>query len=82
MATGQGQLHDWLRLIRAEFDELPDLQLTRSDVQELWGLDPTIADALLAALVSAGFLRITHQGNYVRGDPRNRERRAPAGPAS
>jgi hypothetical protein len=70
MATGQTQLQDWLMLVRAEFDELPDLELTRPQVEELWDLEATVAEALLSALVSAGFLRRTRQGADTRCDIR------------
>lgn len=59
-------------MIRAEYEELPDLQLTQSQVEELWGLDTTVADALLGALVSAGVLKKTHEGSYVRAGVRRR----------
>jgi hypothetical protein len=70
MASAQGQLQDWLRLIRAEFDEHPGLQLTQRQTEELWGLDPTVAEALLSALVSAGYLRRTARGTFTRDDVR------------
>ncbi len=68
MASSRSQLHDWLQLIRAEFSEVPDLQLSQAEVQEMWGLDAMIAEALLAALVSAGFLKRTREGLYRRRD--------------
>jgi hypothetical protein len=70
MVTDWTQLQDWSQLIRSEYEELPDLQLTQSQVEELWGLDTTVADALLSALVSAGVLKKTNQGAYVRADVR------------
>ncbi len=70
MATDWAQLQDWSRLIRAEYDELPDLQLTRSQIEELWGLDPTVADAVLDALIGAGVLTRTPQGAFVRAEGR------------
>jgi predicted transcriptional regulator of viral defense system len=70
MVTGQPTVQDWLRLIRGEFEELPDLQLTQRQVEELWGLESAVAEALLGALVSAGFLTRTRHGTYVRGDAR------------
>jgi hypothetical protein len=70
MVTDWAQLHEWSQLIRAEYEELPDLQLTQSQVEELWGLDTVVADALLRALVSAGILKKTHQGAYVRAEAR------------
>jgi hypothetical protein len=68
MVTDGTQLQDWSQLIRGEYEELPDLQLTQFQIEELWGFDATVADALLSALVSAGVLKKTHQGVYVRAD--------------
>jgi hypothetical protein len=70
MVTDWVQLQDWSQLIRAEYEELPDLQLTQSQVEELWGLDTTVADVLLSALVSAGVLKKTLHGAYVRAHVR------------
>ncbi len=66
--TDSALLHDWLRLVRAEYEELPDLRLTQAEVERLWGLDPPTAVAILATLVSAGVLRKTSHGAYVRSD--------------
>jgi hypothetical protein len=68
MATIDSQLQDWLRMIRAEFEEMPDLQLTQTEAEKLWGLEPLLAEALLGALVSAGFLRLTRRGAYARDE--------------
>jgi hypothetical protein len=57
---------DWLQIIRGEFQEVPGLQLTKRQVQRLWGLDPHTCDALLEALVEARFLRRTPSGSYAR----------------
>ena len=70
MVTDWIPLQDWSQLIRGEYEELPDLQLTQSQVEELWGLDTPVADALLGALVSAGVLTKTPHGTYVRTDVR------------
>jgi hypothetical protein len=59
---------EWLRLIRSEYLEIPGLNLNRSQVQRLWGLDATTCNALLQALVDVRFLRRTHAGLYVRAD--------------
>jgi hypothetical protein len=57
---------DLVALIRAEYDEMPGLRLTRAQVQRLWLLEPTACDNVLRALVDAGYLRLT-AGGYVRG---------------
>ena len=64
------QLQDWSRLIRGEYEELPDLELTQSQIEELWGLGTAVADALLSGLVSAGVLKRTYHGTFVRADVR------------
>jgi hypothetical protein len=66
ITTDQVQLQDWLPLIRAEYEELQTLRLTQSQVEELWGFDATVANAVLSALVSAGVLKKTRRGTYVR----------------
>ena len=57
---------DWLRLIQAEYIEMPGLHLTKPQAQRLWGLEPPVCDALLEALVASEFLNKTPQGLYVR----------------
>jgi hypothetical protein len=54
-----------LRLIRAEYLEMPGLHLTKPQVQRLWRLDPHVCDTLLDRLVTARFLRQTARGAYV-----------------
>lgn len=57
---------DLVGLIRAEYDEMPGLCLTRAQVQRLWLLEPDACDHVLRALLDAGYLRLT-SGGYVRG---------------
>jgi hypothetical protein len=47
---------------------MPGLLLTASEGQRLWGIDATMCEALLDALVRTGFLRRTRAGRYVRAD--------------
>ena len=61
-------LDDWLRLVRAEYEELPDLHLTRAEVERLWGLDPSTADAILSTLEAEGVLRKTSRGGYIKSN--------------
>lgn len=68
MLTADTRITDWLRLIRAEYLEIPGLRLTKPQVQRLWGLDPATSDALLSALVGVKFLRRTNHDAYVRAD--------------
>jgi hypothetical protein len=55
-----------LQLVRGEYLESPGLRLTKCQAQRLWGLDATTCDALLDALVLAGFLHRTRDAGYVR----------------
>ena len=48
MTTNETTLHDWLRLIEAEYLEMPGLNLTKPQVQRLWALEPRLCDAVLA----------------------------------
>ena len=59
---------DWLQIIRAEYSEIPGLNLTRPQVECLWGLDRATTEAVLKVLVGTGFLRCTSAGGYVRAD--------------
>ena len=54
-----------LRVVQAEYLEIPGLRLTKPQVRRLWALDPITCDALLDALVAAQFLRCNHRGAYV-----------------
>jgi hypothetical protein len=64
--TADQSIHiEWLRLIQAEYLEIPGLRLTKLQVQRLWGLDPQMCDALLDALIAANFLRRTPKDAYV-----------------
>ena len=56
---------DLVGLIRAEYDEMPGLCLTRPQVQRLWLLEPEACDTVLRVLLDAGYLRLTTRG-YVR----------------
>jgi hypothetical protein len=68
MSPADTHVTDWLQLIRAEYLEIPGLRLTKPQVQQMWGLDPVTAEALLAALVDVKFLRCTDQKAYVRAE--------------
>jgi hypothetical protein len=65
MAMHQPRLKEWLRLICTRFDERPDLQMTQPQVEAFWGLEAVVAEGLLSALVSAGYLKRTLHGTYV-----------------
>jgi hypothetical protein len=64
----QASIADWLRLIRAEYLEIPGLRLTKPQFERLWGLDAMTSEALLNALVDTRFLTRTQAGGYRRAD--------------
>lgn len=55
----------WLHLIQAEYREMPCLNLTKPQMQRLWGLERHVCDALVDALVQARVLRRRLDGAYV-----------------
>ena len=54
--------------VRAEYLEMPGLNLTREQARCLWGLDAETCDQLLAYLVDSRFLVCTRHDTYVRAD--------------
>jgi hypothetical protein len=52
--------------IRAEYLEMPGLQLTLAQAQRLWGLERELCKAVLDALVAEDFLRARGDGRYMR----------------
>ncbi len=66
VGSGATPVIDWLRLIQAEYLEVPGLHLTRGEVERFWGLSALKCDELLGTLVATGFLRKTPAGRYVR----------------
>jgi len=65
---GTTTTEDWARLVRAEYLEVPGLDLTREQVRRLWGLDQETCDSLLSALIESRFLRRTRDNRYLRAD--------------
>jgi hypothetical protein len=55
-----------LARLRAEFIEMPDLRLTATEAQKLCGVEPSMCQAILDALVDARFLRLRPDGTYAR----------------
>ena len=57
-----------LRRVRAEYLEMPGLNLTQSQMERLCGLDPLTCESLIEALVRAKFLRHNRRGAFIRAD--------------
>ena len=62
------RIDDVLQRIQGEFVEMPGLRLTAAQAQRLWGLDRSVCEELLSALVNANFLSQTRDGSFVRTD--------------
>jgi hypothetical protein len=65
---GPETLADWLRLIAAEYREIPGLCLTRRQAGRLWNLDAITSETVLEVLETSGVLRRTRTGAYVLAD--------------
>ena len=57
---------DALRRAKAEYLEMPGLQLTRTQAARLWALDTDLCDAVLSALIEARFLIRARGASFVR----------------
>lgn len=65
--------------VRAEFVEMPGMQLTLAQATRLWNLGPDDCRSVIDALVDTGFLRWTAQRTVVRT---GRDASVPALPGS
>ena len=54
-----------LQVIQAEYRESPGLNLTRAQMRKLWGIDASLCDAAVDALVRAHVLRRTLRDTFV-----------------
>ena len=52
MKTTQARITDLLSIVRGEFSEMPGLQLTKPQIQRLWGIESATCDALVDELVN------------------------------
>jgi hypothetical protein len=59
-------IQDVLHRLRAEYMEMPGLRLKAQQVQRLCGIEPTMCQAVLDALVAEGFLSAKADGHYAR----------------
>jgi hypothetical protein len=55
----------WRVRVRAEYLEMPGLQLTSPQMWRLWSLDRPTCDAVIKTLVDEGFLVANTRGAYV-----------------
>ena len=54
-----------VRLVQAEYREMPGLHLTKAQIQRLWRLDSHLCETVVDALIDSGFLRRTARDSYV-----------------
>jgi hypothetical protein len=59
-------IDDLIARLRAEYLEMPGLQLTAQQVQRLCGIERTICALVLGSLVESRFLALTSEGHYTR----------------
>lgn len=55
-----------LHRVRAEFVEMPGLQLTPAQATRLWGVEREMCHAVITALIDSAFLRWTTTGAVAR----------------
>lgn len=67
LATGTADepISDWLRVVRAEYLEMPGLNLTKPQVKRLWGFDTDTCDRVLEELEASHFLARTAHDHYI-----------------
>lgn len=59
-------LTEAMRRVRAEFVEMPGMQLTPAQAARLWHFEPEFCDAVLSALVDTKFLVKTRKDRFAR----------------
>ena len=59
-------MRETIERLQAEFLEMPGLRLSVGQVQRLCGVDETMCQEVLDALVDIKFLRLNADGTYAR----------------
>jgi hypothetical protein len=62
----EARLADAMARVKAEYLEMPGLQLTVAQAARLWQFDREFADAVLTALVASRFLVTTPRAAFAR----------------
>jgi len=63
--SNSNEQNQWLRVIQAEYRELPGLKLTMPQAQRLWGLDGEVCEALFETLIASRFLCKTSAQSFI-----------------
>jgi len=66
MIAVETPLSDWVRLVRAEFEEMPGLVLTCSQIRRMWGLDADACVRVMSRLVAEGCVVRRLDGSFAR----------------
>ena len=66
--SNSNEQREWLRVIQAEYREVPGLKLTMPQAQRLWGLDGHACEALFDVLIASRFLCKTPAQSFVLAD--------------
>lgn len=68
MATASIVTRSLLDIIRAEFNEMPDMHLTRAQLRRLWALSDEQSHDVVEELLRCGFLVRGRQDRFRRRD--------------
>ena len=58
-------LADLVALVRAEYEEMPGLALTRPQLCRMFGIDPVTCAQVVKTLIDAGILTVTPKGSLI-----------------
>lgn len=67
-SPGDASIAKWLPLIKAEFNEMPGMHLTKPQMRRLFGLNQETCEAVVNALEQDDFLRCTTNDAFVKAD--------------
>jgi hypothetical protein len=63
-------IQELLLRIEGEYREMPDLSLTMSQAERLWGLDRALCSFVFTTLLELRVLKQTRTGTFLRGAAR------------
>ena len=66
MPVVEASVADWIRLVRAEYEEMPGLVLTCPQIRRMWGISSDMCVRLMGRLVAEGFVVHRLDGSYAR----------------
>jgi len=66
MPVAQAIHTDWVRLVQAEYEEMPGLVLTCAQIRRMWGIDSDACVRVMSRLVADGFVVRRFDGSYAR----------------